>query len=46
MATRLEVGQPAPEFDLPDQDGKRRRLTDYRGQHVLLFFYVRDNTAG
>lgn len=43
---KLKVGQKAPEFELPDQDGKMRRLADYRGKKVLLYFYPRDNTPG
>jgi len=36
---RLEIGQPAPDFALPDQDGKIVRLEDLRGQRVVLFTY-------
>jgi len=32
-------GQPAPEFTLPDQDGKPFRLSSTKGQPVLLYFY-------
>jgi peroxiredoxin Q/BCP len=42
----LEVGQPAPDFALPDQFGKVHRLTDYRGKVVILAFYPKDMTAG
>ena len=34
----LHLGVAAPTFDLPDQDGKRRALTDYAGQKVVLAF--------
>lgn len=34
----LEPGQPAPDFALPDQDGEIRRLADFRGEKVILFF--------
>ena len=34
----LHVGGAAPAFELPDQDGKRRALTDYAGQKVVLAF--------
>ena len=34
----LEPGQPAPAFALPDQDGTVRRLEDFRGTKVVLFF--------
>ncbi len=42
----LEIGSLAPEFELPDQNGTLHRLSDYRGQKVVLYFYPRDNTAG
>ena len=40
------VGDAAPAFTLPDQDGVSRSLTDYLGQKVLLYFYLRDETPG
>ena len=42
----LKVGAAAPDFELPDQDGKTRKLSDYRGQTILLYFYPRDFTPG
>jgi peroxiredoxin Q/BCP len=33
-------------LQLPDQDGQMRRLGDYRGNNVVLYFYPRDNTPG
>ena len=42
----LEIGTVAPDFTLPDQDGKTHSLSDYRGQKVILYFYPKDNTAG
>lgn len=42
----LEIGMKAPEFELPDQNGKMHRLADYRGQKVILYFYPKDNTSG
>lgn len=41
-----KVGQPAPDFSLPDQDGKQHALTDYRGRYLLLYFYPKDDTPG
>lgn len=43
---KLKVGQFALDFELPDQDGKIHKLSDYRGQWVLLYFYPKDNTTG
>ncbi|MEE3487923.1 MAG: thioredoxin-dependent thiol peroxidase [Bulleidia sp.] len=42
----LEAGTAAPDFALPDQDGTDRKLSDYRGKKVILYFYAKDNTAG
>ncbi len=42
----LKEAAAAPDFELADQDGRTRRLSDYRGQWVLLYFYPRDNTPG
>lgn len=40
------IGEPAPDFVLPDQDGNSVRLADSRGRPVVLFFYPRDQTPG
>lgn len=40
------VGQPAPEFELPDQDGQLHSLEDYRDRWVVLYFYPKDETPG
>lgn len=40
------VGTPAPEFELPDQDGQLHSLEDYRDQWVVLYFYPKDGTPG
>lgn len=42
----LDTGIKAPEFTLPDQEGKEVSLADYRGKKVILYFYSKDNTAG
>ena len=42
----LEIGIKAPEFMLPDQNGKMHSLSDYLGRKVILYFYPKDNTAG
>ena len=38
-AVPLEAGSPAPDFSLPDKDGKAHSLSDYRGQKVIVYFY-------
>ncbi len=41
-----EVGQPAPDFDLPSNGGERVTLNQFKGQkHVVLSFYVFDFTG-
>lgn len=40
------VGGPAPEFALPDQSGALRRLDEFRGQWVVLYFYPKNDTPG
>ena len=42
----LEIGTKAPDFELPDQNGKMHRLSDYLGKKVILYFYPKDNTSG
>ena len=42
----LTPGTPAPDFSLSDQNGETRRLSDFRGQKVVLYFYPKDNTSG
>jgi thioredoxin-dependent peroxiredoxin len=46
VAAPLEVGKPAPEFRLMNQDGKPVKLKDFRGQWVVLYFYPKDFTSG
>jgi peroxiredoxin Q/BCP len=36
----------APGFELPDQDGRAVKLSDYRGQRVVLYFYPKADTTG
>lgn len=42
----LKVGTKAPAFSLPDQDGKKVSLKDFKGQRVILYFYPKDMTPG
>jgi peroxiredoxin Q/BCP len=42
----IEPGTTAPDFDLPNQDGESVKLSDLRGQWVVLYFYPRADTPG
>lgn len=44
IATKLEVGQPAPPFELPDHTGAIHRLDRYAGQWLVLYFYPKDDS--
>lgn len=41
-----DVGDVAPEFELPDQHGQLHSLEDYRDRWVVLYFYPKDGTPG
>lgn len=43
---RLEAGDTAPAFTLPDADGKTVKLSDYRGRKVIVYFYPAASTPG
>lgn len=42
----IQAGIPAPDFALQDDTGITRRLSDYRGQNIVLYFYPKDDTPG
>lgn len=42
----LSVGDQAPEFAVKDQNGVTRRLSDYRGKNLILWFYPKADTPG
>lgn len=42
----LKPGTKAPDFSLPDQDGKIHTLSEYTGSKVILYFYPKDSTPG
>ena len=42
----LPVGTQAPDFNLPDENGKLHTLQDYAGKYILLYFYPKDDTPG
>lgn len=46
MTTRLASGDTAPEFTLPDADGKPVSLSDFRGRRVIVYFYPAASTPG
>lgn len=42
----ISAGIPAPDFELLDDQNQTRRLADFRGQRVVLYFYPKDDTPG
>lgn len=42
----LEINSKAPQFTLPDKDGKMISLSSFIGKKVILYFYPKDNTPG
>jgi peroxiredoxin Q/BCP len=42
----LKVGTPAPAFEVLDHTGATRRLSDYKGKRLLLWFYPKADTPG
>jgi len=42
----IKQGELAPDFELPDQEGITKKLSDYRGSKVVLYFYPKDDTPG
>jgi peroxiredoxin Q/BCP len=46
FAAAPQVGQMAPDFTLPSQDGSKISLHDFRGKWVVLYFYPKDGTSG
>lgn len=42
----LKLKSSAPQFNLPDQNGKIHNLKMYKGKKVLLYFYPKDDTPG
>ena len=43
---RLNPGDAAPDFTLPATGGREIRLSDLKGQKVVLYFYPKDDTSG
>ena len=46
MDTKLQIGDPAPDFETSTDGGERVKLSDYRGRRVVLYFYPKDDTPG
>jgi peroxiredoxin Q/BCP len=46
MTSRLAPGDPAPDFTLPDADGKPVSLSEFRGRRVIVYFYPAASTPG
>ncbi len=42
----IEPGDQAPDFELPDQDGRAVKLSDFRGQPLVVYFYPKADTPG
>jgi peroxiredoxin Q/BCP len=42
----LQIGNVAPDIQLPDQNGKMVSLKEYTGKKIVLYFYPKDNTPG
>lgn len=42
----IQEGKAAPAFTLPDGDGNKVSLKEFKGRHVILYFYPKDNTSG
>ena len=42
----LAIGDAAPDFTLPDQNGNPVSLSSLRGQRVVIYFYPKDDTPG
>ena len=43
---KLSVGDKAPDFEVPDQDGIAHKLSDYLGRKLVIYFYPKDDTPG
>ena len=42
----VEPGDQAPDFELPDQDGREVKLSDFLGTPVVVYFYPKADTPG
>lgn len=46
LSMALQLGDPAPDFTLPDQSGTAVKLAQFKGQRVVIYFYPKDDTPG
>lgn len=42
----IQIGNEVPDFELPANNGENVKLSDFRGKHVILYFYPKDMTPG
>jgi peroxiredoxin Q/BCP len=45
-STQIKVGDQAPDFSIPDQNGKMIQLSNFKGKPIVLYFYPKDETPG
>jgi thioredoxin-dependent peroxiredoxin len=43
---RMNIGDTAPQFTVPNQNGEKVSLSDFNGKWIILYFYPKDNTPG
>ena len=46
VSVALQIGDPAPDFKLPNQNGEPIQLSALKGQRVVIYFYPKDDTPG
>ena len=46
LKAELSLNDPAPNFELFDQNGNKHKLVDYNGEWLVLYFYPKDDTPG
>lgn len=46
MTPLAQIGKRAPDFTLPDDQGRHIKLSSFRGKNVILYFYPKDDTPG
>jgi thioredoxin-dependent peroxiredoxin len=46
MTKKITVGKPVPDLELPATSEQSLKLSDFKGQNLVLYFYPKDNTPG